>query len=426
MLYDIGFLIFSLFYLPALLFKGKLHGDFSERFGVYSAEKRSSLERSKGAIWIQAVSVGEVALLKSFIPLLRQRYPSTPIVLSTITSSGNDLARRLFSKDAVIIYFPLDFSFIVKRVLDLVRPRLYVMVETEIWPNFLRRVSASSIPAALINGRISDRSFGKYRLARPFIKDILARIDSFCMQSDVDACRIISLGAPKNKVTVTGSMKFDITASFDEKGASYLMSCLGLASGDELLVAGSTHRGEEEIIADLFSELKMEFPFLRLLIAPRHIERAGEVESAVKRSGLIPMRVSCLNEQRRTLNEQRIFILDIIGCLSDAYMIAALVFVGGSLVKHGGQNPIEPAALGKPVIFGPHMFNFKNIAEALLKGEGAVQVNDADGLKEAFRIFLKDSARRKTFGNNALDVIKRNRGATRKNLEALEKLIADS
>src|SRR3989338_3557346 len=209
MLYDIGFLIFSIVYLPTLLFKGKLHRDFLERFGIYEKCKRDSLSSGEERIWIQAVSVGEVSLCRALIPSLKGKFPDKEIVLSTITRAGNDLAKKIFSGDAVVIYFPLDFSFIVKKVMGLIRPGLYIMIETEIWPNMIKETSDNKIPSILINGRISDKSFGMYRLAGLFLRDIFTKIDKFCMQSEIDAERIETLGASAERVTVTGNMKFD-------------------------------------------------------------------------------------------------------------------------------------------------------------------------------------------------------------------------
>jgi len=402
MLYDIGFAIFSLFYLPALIFGGKLHGDFAERFGRYGEDKRKALAEAKGAIWIQAVSVGEVALCRGLIPKLKSAFPARRIVLSTITKTGNDLAKRLFSEDAVIIYFPLDFSSIVKKVVALITPGIYIMIETEIWPNLLKEIARNKVPSILINGRISDRSFGKYGMAKPFLKDTLKKISQFCMQSDLDAERIIYLGAPIKRVRVTGNMKFDIDIKADSKAMETLRETLSLKAGEELFVAGSTHRAEERMVIESFKELLKDFPKIRLLIAPRHIERGHEVRQEVKRAGLAPSQV---------------FILDRIGYLASAYSFATLVFIGGSLVKHGGQNPIEPAAFEKAVIFGPHMFNFKSVARVFLDCDGAIQVSDKEGLVRAAALLLKDSRRRAELGRNAKRVALENRGATEKNLE---------
>lgn len=423
MLYDIGFLIFALFYLPTLIFKGKMHGDFLERFGVYDEFTLSALAAGKETIWIQAVSVGEVALCKSLIPALKEMFPGRAIVLSTITETGNVLAKRLFSNDAVIIYFPLDFTFVVNKATRLLRPKLYIMIETEIWPNVIRSVSSLGVPSILINGRISDRSFGRYRFVRRFLEPTLRRINLYCMQSDIDAGRIMSLGAAAGRVRITGNMKFDSAVMRDMSPAEDMRAIVGLKAQEQLFVAGSTHEGEEVIILSIFKELAREFPGLRLLIAPRHVERAMEVERAVKRFGFEPIRISRLKAARERLEARDVLILDVIGHLKDAYAVAAVVFVGGSLVKRGGQNPIEPAVFERPVIFGPHMFNFKSIAGAFLKDRAAIQISDSNGLRDNVRALLNDEGLRARMGRAAKKVVLENRGATEKNIEAIKGLI---
>ncbi len=407
MLYDIAFLIFSLFYLPTLIFKGKLHRDFLERFGVYDKNKKTLLNSAKGTIWIQAVSVGEVALCSSLIPLLKEKFPDGGIVLSTITKTGSELAKKIFLGDAIIIYFPLDFRFIVKRVVALIRPKIYVMVETEIWPNLLKEIRQRDIASILINGRISDKSFVKYKFVRPYLKNILTKINSFCMQSDLDAKRILELGAPEDRVRITGNMKFDADIKVDFEATQRMRQRLLLNIDDQLLVAGSTHRGEERAIIKAFKELTQEFPHLKLLIAPRHIDRAGEVKALVK----------------QYTQGQKTIVLDTIGQLINAYAIATIVFVGGSLVKHGGQNPIEPAAFEKPIIFGPNMFNFKDIARLFVENRAAIQISDGEELLEKITILLKDESQRITLGKNAKKVVLEKRGAAERNLNAIVELV---
>jgi len=421
MLYDMGFTIFSLFYLPTLIFKGKLHKDFGERFGAFSAAKRRALERGRDAIWIQAVSVGEVALCRSLIPALKDRFPASSIVFSTITRAGNELAVKLFSKDATVIYFPLDLSFIVKKVSALIRPRVYVMVETEIWPNLIKALSGrpGGTSMVIINGRISDRSFGKYHMARGFLRSALDRIGAFCMQSDVDAGRIVAIGASKDKVRVTGNMKFDADTASVGSGDS-IRSMLGLRPEEELFVAGSTHKGEEAAVLSVFKRLSQEFPGMRLLIAPRHIERSKEVEHAIRGAGFQPLRVSQA-QAREDRSARHVFVLDTIGQLNGVFSIASLVFVGGSLVRHGGQNPLEPASFGKPILFGPHMFNFRGIADTLLKNDAAVQVGNAGELFRESAALLRDRNRARDIGWNAKRTLNANRGATLRNVEAIMK-----
>lgn len=423
MLYDIGFAIFSIFYLPTLIFKGKLHGDFAERFANYGANKKKALAAAKDAIWIQAVSVGEVALCKSFIPLLKNKFPHNSIVLSTITKTGNDLAKKLYPDDVTIIYFPLDFSFIVKKAVELIRPKIYIMIETEIWPNMLKEMAGRSIPSILINGRISDRSINKYKLARPFLKKTLERISLFCMQSNTDVERVILLGAPKNKVRATGSMKFDIKVTADTAKAEGMRQLLGLSENDTLFVAGSTHHGEEEIVIEVFKELKKTYDRLNLVIAPRHVDRYSEIAALVRQNGLNAVQFSKIGVTQSASDKTGVVILDAIGHLNQVYSIATIVFVGGSLVKHGGQNPIEPAIFEKPVLFGPYMFNFKNIAQAFLENEAAIQVNDAIDLRDKAELLLSNDQQRIAFGKNAKEVVLQNRGATERNLKAIAEII---
>lgn len=419
MLYDIGFFIFSLLYLPTLLFKGKLHRDFLQRFGNYDEKTKSALASRKEKIWIQAVSVGEVALCKTFIPLLKNEYPKAEIVLSTITKTGNDLAKKIFSKDVTIIYFPLDFRFVVNKVAGLIKPKLYVMIETEIWPNLLNALYRMSVPSALINGRISDRSIGKYRLARPFIKKTLNRLNIFCMQTKADAERIVELGAPSEKVKVTGNMKFDTASKRDMRPGEEIREVLNLEADEELVVAGSTHKGEEEILLEAFKELSPEFPKLKLLIAPRHIDRIGEIDRLVKRLGLEAVKVS----DGRMVGASKVLILDAIGQLNDIYSIATIVFIGGSLVRHGGHNPIEPALFEKPVLFGPHMFNFKTIASSFLSTRAAVQVTAVNDIVSECRFLLRDESERMRLGTSARSLVIKNCGAAKRNIDAIKEII---
>jgi 3-deoxy-D-manno-octulosonic-acid transferase len=423
MLYSIGFFIFSVFYLPVLIFKGKLHPDFAQRFARFDKMKERLLLSGKDRIWIQAVSVGEVALCKQLIPSVKKAFPDRDIVISTITRTGNDLAKKLFSKDVIVIYFPLDFLFIVRRAVDLIKPSLYIMVETEIWPNLLKELSRRNIRSVLINGRISNRSIGRYRLARPFLKKTLRSISAFCMQDDIDAARIKELGAESEKVSVTGNMKFDAAVSINIKDPKEVRVSLGLKEGDELFVAGSTHEGEESIVVEVFKKLSADFPRLRLLIAPRHVERTDRVEKTIADSGLASIRYSVLDRSQTTDDGGRILLLDVIGHLNEAYSVATIVFIGGSLVEHGGQNPIEPAYFGRPVMFGRYMFNFKYIAGVLLKNKAAMQVFSMEDMYEKSKLLLSDPGTRNLLARRARDVIDSNKGATDRNIKCMQRVI---
>lgn len=421
MLYDIAFLIFSIFYLPTLIFKGKLHGGFAERFAIYGREKTAALKVSGGAIWIEAVSVGEVALLRPFIPRLKERFPGKPIIISTITRTGNELAARLFSGTATVIYFPLDLSFIARRAVDIIKPAVYLMIETEIWPNVLRSLSSSGVPSLMLNGRISDRSYGKYKMAKYFLSKTARRIERYCMQSKTDAERIIDIGAPAERVLVTGNMKFDLKIAVDK--FAVIPPLMAGKGGDGLMfVAGSTHPGEEEMVIRSFNQLRENFPNLRLVIAPRHVERFAIVEKLVSDAGLKPRRYSVLSGGA-SLSSDEVVVVDVIGCLMDIFKSADIVFMGGSLVPHGGQNIIEPAFFGKSILFGPHMNNFRLPAEQFLRNGAAIDVCNAADLTEKARMLLADEEMRRDMGARAKEIVERNRGAIERNLEEIARYV---
>jgi 3-deoxy-D-manno-octulosonic-acid transferase len=293
------------------------------------------------------------------------------------------------------------------------------MVETEIWPNIIKELSSRSVPCVLVNGRISDRSFGRYRLVKPFLSGTLKKIGLFCMQSLPDAGRIKALGAPDVNIRVTGNMKFDADVRADTVKAEEAKNKMGLSGGGRLLVAGSTHPGEETVILDVFARLSVEFPDLKLLIAPRHIDRAGDVGRIIARHGFTPIRLSTLGPRQNGNGGPQVYLLDTIGQLRDIYSIATLVFVGGSLVPHGGQNPIEPAVFGKPVIFGPHMFNFREITRAFVDNDAAMLVKNDEGLLAAIKALLTDPKLCSDMGKNAAAAIIEKRGVTNRNIEEI-------
>ncbi|MFH0855940.1 MAG: 3-deoxy-D-manno-octulosonic acid transferase [Candidatus Omnitrophota bacterium] len=428
-LYDFIFLVFALVYLPVYLFKGKFHRGFLNRLGILP--KNLNLD---SPVWIHAVSLGEAASVRILAQELRKVYPGKRFVFSTVTSTGNKIAASMANAGDLVIYLPLDFSFTVKSVIDKINPSLFVIVETEIWPNLISRLYKKGVPVVTVNGRISDISFQGYFAARFLIKPILGKIRLFCAQTEIDAERLRRLGVSAEKITVTGNLKFDKSdyadscagqpgISREQQGRASCRLKMGLASQDRLLVAGSTHSGEEEILLSAYKNLLKEFPGLRLLIAPRHPERAVGLEKAVFKKGFCALRISRLNQQSgNPENPQTVFILDTVGILMDFYAAADIVFVGGSLIKKGGHNILEPASLGKPVIFGPHMFNFRDIAGIFLKNNAALRIETQEGLEAAVRELLKDGYKAGQLTRNASMVIAMNRGAALKTVEAIKKL----
>ncbi|MFH1406669.1 MAG: 3-deoxy-D-manno-octulosonic acid transferase [Candidatus Omnitrophota bacterium] len=398
-LYNIAFIVFAILYLPFFLLRGKYHKDISMRFGVLPKEILRALS-GKTTIWVHAVSVGETQAAKPLIEVLKLKFPDTPIVFSTVTKTGNDLAKKLF-KDASIIYLPFDISFIVNKVLNEINPGFMVILETEIWPNLINCCSAKDIPVFVVNGRISRGSFGRYRLAKPLLKSVLQRINLFCMQAEEDAERIKYLGASPDKIRITGNMKFDATV--EEPGPAD-MSILKPKDGEKLLIAGSTHKGEDAVILRAFKNLGMQFPNLKLIIAPRHIERVSEIEKIAEGLGFKPIRFS------RLTADYRVLILDQMGILNNLYNLASMVFIGGSLVPKGGHNIIEPASFGKAVLVGRYMFNFKDIVEKFIDKNAIVQVENHT-LQSAIWDLLTNKDKLKALGERAKSVVAENKGA---------------
>ncbi len=415
-IYDFIFLIFALVYLPLYLLSGKINRAFLARLGFLP--DNLNLDHP---IWIHAVSVGEVIAVKGLIEELRKTYPQKRLVISTVTETGNKLASGLIREGEFLTYLPLDFSFIIKKVIKRINPSVFIIAETEIWPNLINYLYKRNIPVITINGRISDGSYAGYQAIKLFIRPILKKVSRFCMQSDIDALRLQNIGADKDKIQVTGNVKFDINLdSVAGINASLFRQKLWLNRDDRLLVCGSTHPKEEEIIFSAYHKLLATFPKLKLLIAPRHPQRSNDLEKLAMRNNFMPILVSKIPVSYPTCINQPVFILDTIGQLFNYYAAADVVFVGGSLVKKGGHNIIEPASLGKPVVFGPDMSNFREISKLFLENKAACMIQNGDGLAAKVKEILNNSNLAKDLAQRAYDLINNNRGATKKNIEVIK------
>jgi len=418
-IYDLIFLIFAAVYLPIYLFKGKFHHGFFRRLGFLP--EGLNLDRP---IWIHAVSVGEAVSVKGLVGELRKAYPHKKLVISTVTATGNKIARGLIGDGDLLTYLPLDFSFIVRKVIKKINPSLFIIAETEIWPNLITCLHKQKVPVVTVNGRISDRSYSGYRAIKLFIRPILRKVGKFCVQSETDALRLVNLGVDKGNIQVTGNVKFDINleaaVGFDPlAGRRKLM--LGL--DDKLWVCGSTHPGEEEIIIKAYKELLLSFPKLKLLLVPRHPERSRDVGRLVSGNSFMPVFISSISGACPTCINNPVFILDIMGELLNYYSAADFVFIGGSLVKTGGHNILEPASQKKPVTFGPYMFNFRDIAKLFLENKAAVMVADYQDLVNKAKEILASNLLSKQMVERAYELIIRNKGATKKNIEVIKQLI---
>ena len=414
--YDLIFLFLTLFYLPVYLFKRKLHHGFIRRIGFLP--DNLNLDRP---IWIHAVSVGEATAIKGLVSALRKIYPQKKLVVSTVTATGNKIAKTLVKEGDFLTYLPLDFSFILRRVFKRINPCIFIIAETEIWPNLITCLFKQGIPTVMVNGRISDSSYNGYRAIRFFIKQILKKITKFCVQSDTDALRLKDLGVAKDKVEVTGNVKFDINLGAAVDATSFRRK-LGLAQNDKLLVCGSTHPKEEEIIFDAYAQLLTTLPKLKLFIAPRHPERSQDIARLAGSRGYLPLFISAIPASCPTYINNSVFILDSIGELFNYYSAADIVFIGGSLVKRGGHNILEPASLRKPIIFGSHMFNFRDISELFLKNKAAVMVSGPKGLAGKIREIIQQESLARELGERSYRLILENRGATSRNIQVVRQM----
>jgi 3-deoxy-D-manno-octulosonic-acid transferase len=436
-LYNLLLRVSIVFILPWCLLnliRGKYRVGLWQRMGFYPDEIQKGL-LNQFTLWIHAVSVGEVIASVPLIKGLKENYPNLKIVLSTVTVTGNKIAKEKVSEADYIIYFPFDFLGSIKRALKAVNPSACIIMETELWPNFLKELNVKDIPTVIVNGRVSEKSYKGYNIIKPFMKEILKNISLFNMQTEGDAKKIITLGAKKRNVIITGNIKYDCNfKKIDDDDIKEIKDTLGINGKERILIAGSTHSGEEDTIVDVYSSLLKDHPDFRLIIAPRHIERAGEVEEIIKMRGLVPVRRTCLFKGDNTISlsacgyaqagGRPVIILDTIGELSFIYSIGTIVFVGGSLIPHGGQNILEPLFYKKPVLFGKYMMNFHEISKDICSSGGGIQVNDKNDLRKEVAGLLDNEKRMAEVGEKGYQMIMRNRGALQKNLKLIGEMMS--
>jgi 3-deoxy-D-manno-octulosonic-acid transferase len=406
--------------LPWFLWRGRKSGKyfrtFRERMGRLPVYLNVDGERS---IWIHAVSVGEALAARPLVPALRERLPGYRLFLSTTTMTGNAVAARGAKDLDGLFYAPFDWSGPVRRALSVVNPELLLLVETELWPNLIHEAHARGTRVAVVNGRISDRSFGRYRRVRGFLRRVLAEVDLFLMQGPGPAERIQALGAPPDRIRVTGNLKYD--AVEPGRPPERLVRLLGGRSRP-LWIVGSTVGGEEELVLRAYHRLRAQVGDAGLLIAPRHPERFDAVPPLVEAAGFRCRRRSALEPGE--WKDGEVLLLDTLGELARLYGLASVVFVGGSLVPAGGHNILEPAAAGRAVVVGPHMENFREITEQFLSEDALVQVETPDELGRVAADLMLDPDRRHALGERARDVVDRNRGAVGRTAEVLAELVS--
>lgn len=417
------FLVFPLLvpgFLLRMARRGGYRARFGERFGRYDRETRRWAAEASRPVWVHAVSVGEVFIALRWIGEMRRLRPGDRFILSVTTSTARAVAARQIGDDTRLVYFPLDYPWMVRRAISRLRPCALVLVECELWPNWIRRMTAESLPVFLVNARLSDRSFRRYRLVRGLARRLLPMLRGIFAQTEQDRVRFLELGAPADRVETAGSAKYDLeprSPGREEDLADWVRQA-ARGSGTLVLAGGSTWPGEEDLLLDLYDALRPGRPGLLLLLAPRHAERCGEVEQTLRRRGFACLRRSRPGSAPDSAGPP-VLLLDTTGELRYAYAAADVIFVGKSLAAHGGQNPLEPAQCGKAICFGPHMENFRTIAEDLLAADAALALRGPQDLVEIVGNLLADATRRETLGRNAAAHVASRAGALARTAERI-------
>jgi 3-deoxy-D-manno-octulosonic-acid transferase len=412
-LFAICLVLSAPYYFLRMWRRGNWQWGFIERFGKYDTTLKQAIT-NRQTLWMHAVSVGEVNVCTQLIHALEPRLPNLKIVVSTTTTTGMGELRRKLPHHISKIYYPIDRRHYVTRALNTIRPEAIVLVEAEIWPNFLWRARALRMPVFLVNARLSDRSYRGYKRFGFLFRPLFGSLTGVGAQNEADAAKLRTLGCRPEAIHIVGSLKFD-AAKLDERrllDVPALLRQAGVVPGARLLVGGSTHAGEEAILAEQFLRLRSRFPDLFLVLVPRHFERSREVGRELAARGLkFTYRSELMSHTQFGPGELDCLIVNTTGELKCFYEHATIIFIGKSLAAQGGQNPIEPGALGKAMVFGPNMQNFAQVVRSFVEQNGAVQVRDAAELEKVLGELLADESRREQLGRNALKVVHENLGA---------------
>ncbi len=425
LLYDLIWLVGAMALVPWYLLRrfcgGKNRQGLRERFGWYAPGRLALLE-GRPVLWLHAVSVGETRAAVPLIRGLKKRFPEHALVLTNVTETGHAVAQDIAEID-LCLFFPFDISWAVRRVLRQVRPDIVVIVETEIWPNLVACSQQAGIPLVLVNGRISDRSFPRYRKVRHLLRPVLNRFACLCMQTEQDGQRILALGALPERVSVTGNLKFDMSCDgIDSMAQETVRAAYGLPTDSLVWVAGSTHPGEEELVLDAFVALRARGVKVSMVLAPRHPGRAQEVGQLLSSRGLKWVARTSLAELAGSLQVGDVLLVDTVGELLKLYAAADAVFVGGSLVPVGGHNVLEASLLKKPVLFGPHMENFREIARLVIDAGAGKQIRSSE-LTDELEAMLHDSETMQAMGTAGYNLFHQHAGATERTVNHIHRLL---
>lgn len=424
LLLTLGFIILLPRFVLDALRSGKYVTGLRQRLGNLPAIN----SKGKPVIWLHCVSVGEAQAAQSLVREISNRFPKLALVISTTTVTGQQVAGELFREQAAaVFYFPIDWAWTIRRVLSKLQPAAILVMETELWPRVFREASRREIPVALLNGRISAKSFGRYKLVRPFIRRVLNDLTLAAMQTEQDAARIEQLGMPENRISIAGNLKFDsASTTSDFELGDAIRHRFAFNDDRPLIVAASTHDPEEGFVVNAFRSVRQAHPGARLLIAPRHPERFEEVDSLLSNSGFSSVRRSATPSAEDVRAD--VVLLDSIGELRAVYPFADVAFVGGSIAPHSGHSLIEPGSHGVCTVTGPHTQNFAAVTQALLDEDALIQLRETDEpaaeLARVFTELLSDESRRSSIAERAKAVCDRNRGATARTIDLISHLLA--
>lgn len=429
-LYNILFPVCYVLMLPRFLLRMWKRGGYRKGFGQRFARYPAGVVKRLGEmprVWIHAVSVGEVYVALRFVAELRECSPEMGFVVTTTTSTGHRIAAERMDPRDVLLYFPADFPPVVSRALDVIKPRALILTECELWPNLIRKTRDRDVPVIMINGRISRSSYTGYRLLRPFFRRTVDAMDLLLVQAPVDKQRLLDLGADQSRVRVVGTAKYDIVQRDEhgEEAVRVLLARLGMGQGSLIAVGGSTWSGEEEALLDIYGRLKTSVDGLKLVLVPRHAERRNQVEAQISKCGTPYVKRSDLDGREPGVENPDVLLVDTTGELKHFYACADVIFVGKSLTSHGGQNIIEPALFGKPMIVGPNMENFPDVIEDFLAADAIVQVPDATELERELKRLLLDSEARAGYGERAAGVIRERRGSVATSVQLIMKRLGE-
>jgi len=423
LLLPIFFVLYLPFYLVHLIRRGSLSRSFLERIAVFTAAKKARLTTLEAPVWVHAVSVGETVVALGFIQQWQQREPQRCFVLSTTTTTGQALACRKAPSAVTVVYCPLDFAFLVRRFLRLLQPAMLVIFEVEIWPNLITLTAKQNVPVVLVNGRMSDKSAAGYARHRWFFQPLLRQLAALCVQTQADAERVNQVLAAPERLHVCNTMKFDQIPDQDSADLSAALTQAFGAGTHRLLVAGSTHPGEEALIVEAYSKLRPEFPDLRLVLVPRHVERSGEIEALLQQRQL-PYQLFAGNAAAAADTAADVLLVNATGELMRFYSVAELVVVGKSFAgQRGGHNIIEPAIFAKPILHGQHMQNFRGVVAIFAEADASISIADDQQLLPQLRRLLADPQDARRLGQRARAVVEQQRGAIGRTLDVLLPLL---